>query len=130
MSAITAESVSLTEQVRRCAVFVFPKTMLYQFFAHAAKVIVLIEQAQADLHDIKEDIREIRSGSKADRQELWKALNGLRESITGNAKDGLLVRVDRNTNFRKSLTRILWALFTPLYGGLIVLLLKALFFNQ
>ena len=90
----------------------------------------LIEQVQADLHDIKEDIREIRSGSKADRQELWKALNGLRESITGNAKDGLLVRVDRNTNFRKSLTRILWALFTPLYGGLIVLLLKALFFNQ
>ena len=92
--------------------------------------IALVEQVQADLHDIKEDIREIRSGSKTDQKELWTALNGLRESITGNSKEGLLVRVDRNTNFRKSLTRLLWALFTPLYGGLIVLLLKALFLNQ
>ena len=47
-----------------------------------------------------------------------------------NHKEGLLVRVDRNTNFRKTITRLLWALFTPLYGGLIVLLLKALFFNN
>ena len=73
--------------------------------------IALVEQVQADLHDIKEDIREIRSGSKTDQKELWTALNGLRESITGNSKEGLLVRVDRNTNFRKSLTRLLWALF-------------------
>jgi hypothetical protein len=91
--------------------------------------IALIEQVQTDLHDIKVDIREIRSGNKTDQAELWKALNALRESITGNSKDGLLIRVDRNTNFRKNLTRILWALFTPLYGGLIVLLLKVLFFN-
>ncbi len=91
--------------------------------------IALIEQVQADLHDIKEDIREIRSGSKDDQKELWTALNGLRESITGNSKEGMLVRVDRNTNFRKTLTRLLWALFTPLYGGLIVLLIKTLFFN-
>jgi len=73
--------------------------------------IALIEQVQADLHDIKEDIREIRSGSKSDQKELWTALNGLRESITGNSKEGMLVRVDRNTNFRKTLTRLLWALF-------------------
>jgi len=91
--------------------------------------IALIEQVQADLHDIKEDIREIRSGSKSDQKELWTAMNGLRESITGNSKEGMLVRVDRNTNFRKTLTRLLWALFTPLYGGLIVLLIKTLFFN-
>ncbi len=91
--------------------------------------IALIEQVQADLHDIKEDIREIRSGNKTDRKELWTALNGLCESITGNSKEGMLVRVDRNTNFRKTLTRLLWALFTPLYGGLIVLLIKTLFFN-
>ena len=91
--------------------------------------IALIEQVQADLHDIKEDIREIRSGSKSDQKELWTALNGLRESITGNTKEGMLVRVDRNTNFRKTLNRLLWALFTPLYGGLIVLLLKTLFFK-
>ncbi len=91
--------------------------------------IALIEQVQADLHDIKEDIREIRSGRKSDQKELWTALNGLRESITGNSKEGMLIRVDRNTNFRKTLTRLLWALFTPLYGGLIVLLIKTLFFN-
>jgi len=91
--------------------------------------IALIEQVQTDLHDIKEDIREIRSGSKSDQKELWTALNGLRESITGNSKEGMLVRVDRNTNFRRTLTRLLWALFTPLYGGLIVLLIKTLFFN-
>jgi len=41
-----------------------------------------------------------------------------------------MVRVDRNTNFRRTLTKLLFALFTPLYGGLIVLLLKALFFNN
>jgi len=92
--------------------------------------LALIEQVQTDLHEIKEDIREIRTGSKTDQKELWTAMNGLRESITGNGKSGLLVRVDRNTNFRKTITRLLWALFTPLYGGLIVLLLKALFFNN
>ena len=91
--------------------------------------ITLIEQVQADLRDIKEDIREIRSGSKSDQKELWTALNGLRESITGNAKEGLVVRVDRNTNFRRTLTKLLLALFSPLYGGLIVLLLKTLFFK-
>ena len=92
--------------------------------------LALIEQVQADLHDIKEDIREIRSGSKSDRKELWCALKALHESIVGNGKDGLKVKVDRNTNFRRTITRLLWALFTPLYGGLIVLLLKALFFNN
>ena len=92
--------------------------------------LALIEQVQSDLREIKQDIRDMRSGNKNDRRELWNALNGLRESITGNSKEGILVRVDRNTNFRKTLTRLLWALFTPLYGGLIVLLLKALFFNQ
>ena len=91
--------------------------------------IVLIEQVQADLHEIKQDIREMRSGYKDDQKELWTALNGLRESIVGNGKDGLVVRVDRNTGFRRTITKLLWALFTPLYGGLIVLLLKALFFN-
>ena len=91
--------------------------------------IALIEQVQADLQDIKDDIREMRSGYKDDQKELWTALNGLRESIVGNGKDGLVVRVDRNTGFRRTITRLLWVMFTPLYGGLIALLLKALFFN-
>jgi len=73
--------------------------------------IALVEQVQTDLHDIKVDIREIRSGNKIDQKELWKALEALHESIVGNGKDGLLVRVDRNTNFRKNITRLLWALF-------------------
>jgi len=91
--------------------------------------IALIEQVQADLHDIKEDIREIRSGSKTDQKELWKALKALQESIVGNGKDGLLVKVDRNTNFRRNITRLLWALFSPLYAALLLLLLKTLFNN-
>lgn len=92
--------------------------------------IILIEQVQADLHEIKVDIREIRVGSKTDQTELWKAMKALSGSIVGNGNEGLVVRVDRNTNFRKNLTRILWALFSPLYGSLIVLLLRALFFKQ
>jgi len=91
--------------------------------------IALIEQVQTDLHDIKEDIREIRSGSKIDQKELWKALKALQESIVGNGKDGLLVKVDRNTNFRKNITRLLWALFSPLYAALLLLLFKTLFNN-
>ena len=91
--------------------------------------IALIEQVQADLHDIKEDIREMRTGNKDDQKELWTAMNNLRESIVGNGKGGLVVRVDRNTGFRRTITRLLWVMFTPLYGGLIALLLKALFFN-
>ena len=88
--------------------------------------IAMIEQIQADLHDLKEDLRELRTGIKADNNYLWTAMNDLRDSITGNSKEGLMVRVDRNTNFRKTITRLLWALFTPLYGALIVLLLKTL----
>ncbi|MDP8229013.1 MAG: hypothetical protein P9M15_06130 [Candidatus Electryoneaceae bacterium] len=92
--------------------------------------IALVEQVQADLHEIKEDIREMRSGNKDDQKVLWNAMNGLRESITGNSREGLLVRVDRNTGFRRTITKLLWVLFTPLYGGLIALLLKTLFFNN
>jgi len=88
--------------------------------------IAMIEQIQADLHDLKEDMREMRAGIKADQLQLWTAMNSLRDSITGNNKEGLVVRVDRNTNFRKTVIRLLWALFTPLYGALIVLLLKTL----
>jgi len=73
--------------------------------------IALVEQVHTDIHDIKEDIREIRLGSKSDRTEIWKAMKALQESIVGNGKEGLLVRVDRNTNFRKTITKLLWALF-------------------
>jgi hypothetical protein len=91
--------------------------------------IILIEQVQADLHEIKVDIREIRVGNKSDQMELWKAMKALSGSIVGNGNEGLVVRVDRNTNFRKNLTRILWALFSPLYAALLLLLFKTLFNN-
>lgn len=78
------------------------------------------------IEQVLKDVRELRREFKDDRRELWEALSDLRESITGNSKEGLVVRVDRNTNFRKTITSLLWALFTPLYGALIVLLLKIL----
>ena len=90
--------------------------------------LALIEQVQTSLLDIKEDIREIRTSSKLDRKDLWTALNGLRESITGNHKEGIIVRVDRNTNFRKVIIRLLWVMLTPLYTGVIGLIIKTLFF--
>ena len=91
--------------------------------------IILIEQVQADLHEIKVDIREIRVGSKTDQTELWKAMKALSGSIVGNGNEGLVVRVDRNTNFRKNITRLLWALFSPLYAALLLLLFKTLINN-
>ena len=81
---------------------------------------ILIEQ-------VLTDVRELRKEFKDDRKELWAAINALRESITGNGKIGLSKQVDRNTNFRKFLTRLLWVLFTPLYAGVVALLIKIIF---
>ncbi len=78
------------------------------------------------IKQILTDIRELHREYREDHRELWEALNDLRESITGNSREGLVVRVDRNTGFRKTVTRLLWVLFAPLYGGLIALLLKTL----
>ena len=82
--------------------------------------IALIEQ-------VLTDVRELRKEFKEDRKELWVAINALRESITGNGKIGLSKQVDWNTNFRKFLTRLLWVLFTPLYAGVVALLIKFIF---
>ncbi len=78
------------------------------------------------IEQVLTDVRELRREFKDDRRELWKALNGLRESITGNSREGLSMRVDRNTRFRRNIVKMLWVLFTPLYAGLIALLLKTL----
>jgi hypothetical protein len=66
----------------------------------------------------------MRQDLKTMKSELWQALAELRESIIGNGRDGLKLQVDRNTNFRRNLTRLLWALFPPLYSALIFLLLQ------
>jgi len=91
--------------------------------------IAMMKQIQTHLHDLKEDMRGLGTEIKTDQRELWSAMNNLRESITGNSHEGLSMRVDRNTRFRRTIVKILWALVTPLYGGLIVLLLKTLFFK-
>ena len=83
-----------------------------------------IEQILQEIGEIKTDMREMKAENKNDRKEFYQALNKLRESITGNDREGLAVRVDRNTQFRRNLSKLLWALFTPLYGGLIVMLIK------
>ncbi len=87
----------------------------------------LFETLLSEIRDLKTDMRDLRKEMSGEQKSLWKAFDGLRESITGNGKIGLSKQVDRNTNFRRNLTKWLWALFTPLYGGLIVLLLKILF---
>jgi len=79
------------------------------------------------IEQVLNDLRELRRESREDRKELWEAMNNLRESITGNGREGLSKQVDRNTGFRKNLTKWLWVLFTPLYGGLVALLIKLLF---
>jgi len=88
----------------------------------------MITQILEDIKEIKGDIRSMQAEAKEDRKEYYVAIGVLRESITGNGKEGLAVRVDRNTSFRKSVTRLLWILFTPVYGGLIALLLRMMFF--
>jgi len=90
---------------------------------HAAK----IEQIFHRFNELREDLKTMRTEDKEAREKIWEALEALRESITGNGKDGLTVQVDRNTNFRKNMNKLLWFLFTPLYGGLIVILLKIIF---
>jgi hypothetical protein len=90
---------------------------------HTAK----IEQIFLRFNELREDLKTMRAEDKEAREKIWEALEALRESITGNGKDGLNIQVDRNTSFRKNLTKILWALFTPLYAGLITIILKIIF---
>ncbi len=90
---------------------------------HTAK----IEQVFQRIDELRDDLKAMRKEEKEEREKLWDALEALRESITGNGKDGLTVQVDRNTNFRKNMNKLLWFLFTPLYGGIVVILLKIIF---
>ncbi len=94
-----------------------------QYHVNTAK----IEQVLQEIGEIKADMRDMKAENKNDRREFWKALNSLKESIVGNSKEGMVVRIDRNTQFRRNLSKLLWALFTPLYGGMILVLLKMIF---
>ena len=86
-----------------------------------------IEQVLTAVHELSGRIDKMHELHRSERKDFWEAINELRESITGNSKEGLTVRVDRNTQFRKNLSKLLWALFTPLYGGLIIMLIKLAF---
>jgi len=92
---------------------------------HTAK----IEQIFLRLEDLREDLKTMHQEDKDEHEKIWNALGELRESVVGNGKEGLKIQVDRNTNFRQNITKLLWALFTPLYAGLITIILK-LIFNQ
>ena len=86
-----------------------------------------LEQVLAAVNELSGRIDKMHELHRSERKNFWDTINDLRESITGNDREGLTVRVDRNTQFRQNLTKMLWALFTPLYGGLIVILVKMIF---
>ena len=86
-----------------------------------------IEQVLSAVQELGGRIDKMHELHRSERKDFWEAINDLRESITGNDREGLTVRVDRNTQFRRNLSKLLWALFTPLYGGLIIMLIKLAF---
>lgn len=57
---------------------------------------------------------------------LYVKVSSLDEAIRGNSKEGLNMQVDRNTRFRKTMSKALWLLLVPLYGGLVALLFAQL----
>ena len=83
-----------------------------------------IEQVLSAVHELGGRIDKMHELHRSERKDFWEAVNELRESITGNSREGLKVRIDRNTQFRRNLSKLLWALFTPLYGGLVIMLIK------
>jgi len=54
-------------------------------------------------------------------------VNDIYIAIHGNSEPGLKTLVDRNTNFRLTISKLIWILITPLYGVVLGLLIKNLF---
>ncbi|HHE46843.1 MAG TPA: hypothetical protein ENL08_03965 [Bacteroidetes bacterium] len=73
------------------------------------------------LQDMRDDIAEI----KQDVKHIYRIING-------NGGNGLTVRVDRNTGFRRNAVRALWVLFGTVTGltASIVLLVIRIFIHQ
>jgi len=65
----------------------------------------LFEALLTEIKELRTDMRDLKKDLSGEQKTLWKALDGLRESIVGNGKIGLSTQVDRNTNFRKNLTK-------------------------
>jgi len=71
--------------------------------------IQLLMELRRDVAEIREDVRNI-----------YRILNG-------NGRDGLMVKIDRNTGFRRNAARVLWMLFgtvTGLAASIVVILVK------
>ncbi len=49
--------------------------------------------------------------------------------LNGNGQTGLNVMVDRNTGFRRNINKLLWFLITPLYIGLVAIIIKTIIGN-
>ncbi len=86
-----------------------------------------IEQVLIGVNELSIRIDKMHELHRGERKDFYKAITGIPESITGNSRDGLTVRIDRNTRFRQELNRWLILLFAPLYGGLIALIVKMVF---
>jgi len=46
--------------------------------------------------------------------------------LEGNGKPGLVIDNDRNTQFRKGISKALWFIITPLYAGMIAMLINSI----
>ena len=87
-----------------------------------------IEQVLSAVHELSGRIDKMHELHRIERKDFWEAINGIKESITGtDGKKGLSHAVDRNTCFRQNLSKWLWALFAPLYIGLITLIVNLIF---
>ena len=86
-----------------------------------------VEQVLSAVKELSERIDKMHELHRSERKDFWEAINDLRESITGNSKEGLRMQIDRNTRSRQKLSRWLILLFAPFYGGLIALIIKMAF---
>ena len=86
-----------------------------------------VEQVLSAVKELSGRIDKMHELHRSERKDFWEAINELRESITGNSKEGLRMQIDRNTRSRQKLSRWLILLFAPFYGGLIALIVKMAF---
>lgn len=69
-------------------------------------------------------IETLRQDNVREMSEIKEWVNEIHKAtIKGNGKPSLVVQIDRNTQFRRFMTRFLWWAITPLYGGLIGMIL-------
>ncbi len=75
------------------------------------------------------DRRKSDSEDAANLKDIWKAIQKIDATLHGNGNLGLKIENDRNTNFRKAISKSLWFIITPLYLGLISIIIKVILEN-